>query len=105
MMEPPQGELTMDKTIATWQPGKYKQMAGHAAMSDTWKKEQVLFEITRVQAGPDEDAICFAKSPGVATWISHRLNVAADLERMLIKFAEGKSDGKELEAYVKKLRT
>lgn len=93
----------MDKKINTWQPGKFTPLPGWSAMSDAWKKEQRDFETTKVHAGETEKPICFASSPGTALWISHRLNVASDLERLLIEFAENKTDGKEMTQYVAKL--
>jgi len=90
----------MDKNINTWRPGKTPSHL--SVLSAEKRKEETLFAITRVE---DEagDLICMGKSPGAAMFIAHRLNVAADLERLLFEFYLQKSDGNELAEYVKKL--
>jgi len=94
----------MKNEITTWRQGAFIDQHKYVRMSEEWKEDRRHDEALLVRPAPMQNAICKTNNSEDAEWIANRLNLAANLERMLKDHAEGKPIGDSLREFHENLK-
>lgn len=94
-------ELKERNSITTWAQGRFIELHRYKNWPEDEKLKAAARERLLVRPSPFGNAICQCTTPDYAEWIAQRLNIAAELERLIYNFTMHSNDGEEIRSFVK----